>query len=65
MKQNFSNWEVYKSVNKQGGTSLQNNKNLNFMKSHTNMKATKVILVCLYNISGNLLTHDIYYRLFS
>lgn len=25
----------------------------------------KVILVCVYNISGNLITHDIFYRLFS
>lgn len=28
-------------------------------------KPTKVLLVCIYNISGNIVTHDIYYKLFS
>ena len=28
------------------------------------MQITKVVLCCVYNISGNLITHDVYYRKF-
>lgn len=34
-------------------------------KSFTCMKTTPVLLVCVYNKNGTLITHDIYYRLFS
>jgi len=33
-------------------------------KANTNERFTRVLLVCVYNKSGNLITHDIFYRLF-
>ena len=34
-------------------------------KANTNEHTTRVLLVCVYNKSGNLITHDVFYRLFS
>lgn len=33
--------------------------------SEKNDVPSKVLLVCVYNISGRIITHDIFYRLFS
>ena len=40
---------------------------LNFVshKANTQDSIKRVLLVCVYNKSGTLITHDIFYRLFS
>ena len=44
---------------------LFSNLNSSPIKSNTNNKLTKVLLICVFNISNNLITHDIIYRHFS